>query len=72
MENAIDQRAFVFATRGQCIKGKQCQHIAIKKSNMQLLTKQSNLFSIYALPSGGKSKCAVVHCVTIGMFVSKV
>ena len=26
----MDQRAFVFATRGQCIKGKQCQRISIK------------------------------------------
>ena len=25
----MDHRAFRFATRGQCIKGKQCQHIAI-------------------------------------------
>ena len=26
----MDQCAFVFATRGHCIKGKQFQHIAIK------------------------------------------
>ena len=26
----MDNRAFQFATRGQCIKGKQCWHIAIK------------------------------------------
>ena len=26
----MDQCAFVFATRGQCIKGKQCQLITIK------------------------------------------
>ena len=28
--NLMDQRAFVFATRGHCIIGKQCLHIAIK------------------------------------------
>ena len=31
------------------------------KQNMWLCSKQSSLFSFYALPSGGKSKDAVVH-----------
>ena len=31
------------------------------KQNMCLCSKQSSLFSFYALPSGGKSKDAVVH-----------
>ena len=57
----MDQRAFAFATRGHCIKGKQCQHITITNQNMSLCSKQSSLFSFYALPSGGKSKGAVVH-----------
>ena len=57
----MDQRAFVFATRGHCIQGKQCQHITIKNQKMSLCSKQSSLFSFYALPSGGKSKGAVVH-----------
>ena len=30
-----------------------------------MCSKQSSLFSFYALPSGGKSKDAVVHCVFI-------
>ena len=30
----MDQRIFVFATRGHCIKGKQCQHIAIKNKKI--------------------------------------
>ena len=51
----MDHRAFGFATIGQCIKRKQCLHIAI------MFSKQSSLFSFYALPSGGKSKDAVVH-----------
>ena len=29
-----DQRAFVFAAREHCIKGKQCQHITVKNQNM--------------------------------------
>ena len=32
------------------------------KQNMWLCSKQSCFFSFYALPSGGKSKDAVVHC----------
>ena len=31
------------------------------KQNMCLCSKQSSLFSFYALPSGGKLKDAVVH-----------
>ena len=31
--------------------------------NLCLCSKQSSLFSFYALPSGGKSKDAVVHCL---------
>ena len=53
----MDHRVFRFATRGHCIKGKQCY----LKQNMCLRSKQSSLFSFYALPSGGKSKDAVVH-----------
>ena len=44
----MDQRAFVFAARGHCIKGKQCQHITVKNQNMSLGSKQSSLFSFYA------------------------
>ena len=57
----MDQLAFVFATRSHCIKGKQCQLITINNQNMSLCSKQSSLYSFYALPSGGKSKGAVVH-----------
>ena len=32
---------------------------------MCLCSKQSSLFSFYALPSGGKLKGAVVHCFTL-------
>ena len=53
----MDHRVFQFATRGQCIKAKQCY----LNQNMCLHLKQSSLFSFYALPSGGKSKDAVVH-----------
>ena len=59
----MDQRAFVFAARGHCIKGKQCQHITVKNQNMSLGSKQSSLFSFYALPSDGKLKGAVVQYV---------
>ena len=68
----MDQRTFVFAIRGHCIKGKQCLHITIKNQNISLCSKQSSLFSFYALPSGGKSKGAVVHCylkLATGRFV---
>ena len=51
----VDQGIFVFGTIGHCIKGKQCQHITIKNKNV-FCSKQSSLFSFYALPSGGKSK----------------
>ena len=57
----MDQRSFVFATRGHCIKGKQHQHITLKNQNMSLCSKQSSLFSFYAQPSGGKLKGAVGH-----------
>ena len=50
----MDQRTFVFATRGRCIKGKQCQHVTLKNKTICLCSKQSILFSFYALPSGGK------------------
>ena len=30
----MDQHLFVFATRGHCMKGKQCQHIGIKNKNL--------------------------------------
>ena len=36
-----------------------------KKQNMCFSSKQSSLYSFYALPSGGKSKDAVVHFCTI-------
>ena len=52
---------FVFVTRGHCIKGKHFQHITIKNQYMSLCSKQSSLFSFYALHSGGKLKGAVVH-----------
>ena len=61
LHETMDLRTFVFATRGHCIKGKQCQHITIKNQSMYLCSKQSSLFSFYALSSGGKSKGAVVH-----------
>ena len=57
----MDQRAFVFAARGHCIKGKQYHQITVKNQNMSLGSKQSSLFSFYALHSGGKLKGAVVH-----------
>ena len=33
-EKIMDQRVFVFATIGHCIKGKQWQHITIKNLNL--------------------------------------
>ena len=41
MDKAMDQHAFVFATRGHCIKGKQCYHIVIK--NKIYVCVQNNL-----------------------------
>ena len=35
---------------------------------MCLCSKQSSLFSFYALPSGGKSKDVVVHCNVLALF----
>ena len=37
------------------------QRITIKNQNMSLCSKQSILFSFYALSSGGKSKGTIVH-----------
>ena len=55
---SMDHRVFRFATRGQCI----IAHCNLKQ-NMCFSLKQSSLFSFYALPSGGKSKGMVVHCL---------
>ena len=58
-------RVFVFAAVGHFIKGKQYQCITIKIQ--KTCSKQSSLFSFYPLPSGGKPKCARVHCwITFG------
>ena len=46
----MDQRTFVFATRGLCIKGKQCQHVTLNNKTICLCSKQSSLFSFCALP----------------------
>ena len=62
---AIYQCTFVFVTRGHCIKGKPYQHVTIKNETICLSYKQSSLFSFYALPSGSKPKCLLVHCVFI-------
>ena len=67
----MDQHTFVFATRGHCKKGKQCQRITIKNQNMSLCSKQSSLFSFYALPSGSKSKGKVVHYTIASSNVGK-
>ena len=58
---AVTGDRVVFATRGHCIKGKQCQYITIKNQNMSLCSTKPSLISFYALPCGGKSKGAVVH-----------
>ena len=52
----MDQRAFIFATRGQCIKGKQCQHITIK--NQIFVCVQNNLayFPFIHCPLVGNQK----------------
>ena len=39
------------------------------KQNMLLCSKQSSFFSFYVLPSGGKSKDAVVHCHIVWRFI---
>ena len=60
----MDQRSFVFATRGHCIKGKQYQHITIKNQNICLCSKQSSLFSFpftMHCPLGGKSRGEILH-----------
>ena len=48
----------LISTRWQCIKGQLCN----LKQNTWLCSKQSSFFSFYVLPSGGKSKDAVVYC----------
>ena len=62
----MDHRIFQFATRGQSIKG--LAHYNLKQ-NMCLCSKQSSLFSFYALPSGGKSKDAVVHLLQVWLLI---
>ena len=51
---------FQFATRGHCIKGKQCHRIAIANKNMSLWSEQSSLFPFYVLPPSVKLKGAIV------------
>ena len=45
-----------FATRGYCTTGKHWHCIIIKNKTMPLCSKQSSLFSIYAVSSCGKLK----------------
>ena len=56
----MDHCSFRFATRGQCIKVNNASTLQLKQ-NIRLWSEQSSLFSFYALPSGVKSKGAVVH-----------
>ena len=59
----MDHRAFWFANRGQCIKGKQCQHIAIK--NKICVCVQNNLayfpFMHYPLVANRKARWSIVY-----------
>ena len=47
---SMDQRAFVFATRGHCIKGKQCQYITIKNQYMSLCSNNLAYFPFMHCP----------------------
>ena len=60
------RRIFNGQTLGQTMLG----HCNLKQ-NMCLCSKQSSLFSFYALPSGGKSKDAVVHWIRTAFVVWK-
>ena len=57
----MDLRAFQFATRGHCIKDKQCHHITVRNNKISLCSKEYGLFSIYAEPSIVKLKGTLVH-----------
>ena len=52
----MDQRAFVFATRGQCIKGKQCQHITIKNQIFDCIQNNLAYFPFMYCPLVGNQK----------------
>ena len=57
----LDHCNFQFATRGQRNKGNKMLADSNLKQNMCLCSKQSSLFSFYALPFGGKSKDTMVR-----------
>ena len=59
--------SFDFPTEGSAKKVKMLAHCNLKQ-NMCLCSKQSSLFYFYALPSGGKSKDAVVHYLELSVF----
>ena len=52
----MDQHAFVFVTRGHCIKGKQCQHIAIKNKICVCVQKNRAYFPFMHYPLVAKLK----------------
>ena len=58
----MDQRTFVFATRGHCIKGKQCQHVTLGNKTIGLCYKQSRLFYFMHCPLVANQKA----CWSIG------
>ena len=52
----MDQRAFVFATRGNCIKGKQCQRIALKNQIYVCIQNNIAYFPFMHCPLVGNQK----------------
>ena len=52
----MDQRAFIFATRGQCIKGKLCQHITINNQIFVCIKNNLAYFPFMHCPLVGNQK----------------
>ena len=54
--DVYDQHAFVFATRGHCIKDKQCQHLTIKNKISVCIQNNLSYFPFMHCPLVGKQK----------------
>ena len=61
----MDQHIFVFATRGHCIKGKQCQRITIKNQNMSLCQNNLSYFPFMHCPlvANQKARLSIVKTI---------
>ena len=58
----MDQRAFRFANRGQCIKRNKARLFLSQAHVLIFDCNALALFAFFAVPSSGKPKCALVDC----------